>query len=170
MAEQERIYNIKVNYGSAPFAHVSAAGTNKCKIKRISAHSWHYCFEDAYKVGGAWDWNEPILRVEELIDSRTKEVTHLKCTIDSWDGEISGSIVWGTNEVPIFLRDELKYPLAANAGESRVISITQIEDPTIFSEIPVEESWWDKLPWQIKGAMIGAPILFGIVYIWRKAK
>lgn len=165
----EKIYNLKLKYS---YGGVSPANSRYCKIEKVNANTWHYKFEDAMFPWTKWDWNEPVLRVEELIDPRSGELTHLKFTIDAWDGMALGDIAWGSNELPVWSREELEYPPSKNIGKWRVIWIGQIEDPIVMGEIPEpeEKTLWDKLPWYIKGAVIGTPILFITIYAWSQGR
>lgn len=161
------VYNIRMKY---KLGNVSSAESNYCRITAIDENSWHYSFEDALWPLVSWDYDEPLLRLEELRDA-SGAVTHLRFTIDSWQGTETGDIVWGTNELPVWSKKDLEWPLARNAGKTIVISIGQIENPTVIKEEPQPEpSWWDKLGFFGKGMAVGGGLLCLGLLFWKAKK
>lgn len=162
-----QVYNIKIKY---KYGGVSSAESKYCRITAIDEKAWHYCFEDAKWPFVKWDYNEPLLRVEELRDV-SGIVTHLHFTLDSWGGEEPADIVWGTNELPIWSRKDLEWPLTRNVGKTIVISIRQIENPTVLKEEPAPTpSWWDKLGLYGKLMATGAGLLSLGLLLWKAKK
>jgi len=161
-----QVHNIKCFYA---YGGISSSSSRYCKITKLNQTSWQYSFEDARHWYQKWDYQEPLLRVEELRDP-TGQLTHLRFVIDNWDGSQLARIVIGANELAIIEITELESPPAKNIGLSRVLWIDQIEE--LYLTIPKLPalSWWQKLPTFGKVAVIEALTVVGLVIFWKVKK
>jgi len=161
-----QIYNIKSFY---TYGGISASNSRYCKITKLNETSWHYSFEDARHWYQRWDYQEPLLRVEE-IRLPLGVLDHLKFTIDNWDGSQLATIVIGSNEIPVFELNELETPPAKNIGLSRVLWVGQIQDPYITVPEPLPLSWWQKIGTLGQGIIIGGGLLSLGLLFWKRKK